>query len=137
MLNEDKKAEAIRRIEEELKSQMEYFHENGLLLEEERISQRTKYDIEMIKEVGSCSGIENYSRHLSLREEGETPTTLMDFFPDDYLLVVDESHVTLPQVKGMYNGDRSRKQNLVDYGFRLPSALDKSPLILLSKLSLV
>jgi len=128
VLNEDKKAEAIRRIEEELESQMKYFHDNGLLLEEERISQRTKYDLEMIKEVGSCSGIENYSRHLALREEGETPSVLIDFFKNNFLMVIDESHVTLPQVRGMYNGDRARKQTLVDYGFRLPSALDNRPL---------
>ena len=86
------------------------------------------YDLEMLRETGFCHGIENYSRHMALREEGETPTTLMDFFPEDYLLVVDESHVTLPQVRAMYNGDRMRKQTLVDYGFRLPSALDNRPL---------
>ena len=128
VMNDEKKDEAIRRIESELQERIKYFEDNKKPLEAERITQRTKYDIEMIKEVGSCSGIENYSRHLSLREEGETPSVLLDFFDDDYLLVIDESHVTLPQVRGMYNGDRSRKQTLVDYGFRLPSALDNRPL---------
>jgi len=126
--NETKKEEAIQRIEDELVDQIAKFKAEGKLLEAQRIEQRTRYDIEMIKEIGSCSGVENYSRHLSLRAEGETPSTLMDFFGDDYLLVVDESHVSLPQVRGMYNGDRSRKQTLVDYGFRLPSALDNRPL---------
>ena len=128
IMNQDKKNEALRRIEEELKERIEYFEKNRKPLEAERISQRTKYDLEMLREIGSCSGIENYSRHLSLREEGETPSVLIDFFGKDYLLIIDESHVTLPQVRGMYNGDRSRKQTLVDYGFRLPSALDNRPL---------
>lgn len=128
VLSDEKKEEAIRRIEEELKERIHYFNERGQLLEAERIEQRTKYDIEMLKEIGSCSGIENYSRHLSLRDEGETPSVLLDFFGDDYLMVIDESHVTLPQVRGMFNGDRSRKQTLVEYGFRLPSALDNRPL---------
>ena len=128
VLSDDKKEEAIRRIEAELKERIEYFNERGQLLEAERIEQRTKYDIEMLKEIGSCSGIENYSRHLSLRDEGETPSVLLDFFGNDYLMVIDESHVTIPQVRGMYNGDRSRKQTLVEYGFRLPSALDNRPL---------
>ena len=128
IMNQDKKNEALRRIEEELKERIEYFENNRKPLEAERISQRTKYDLEMLREIGSCSGIENYSRHLSLREEGETPSVLIDFFGKDYLLIIDESHVTLPQVRGMYNGDRSRKQTLVDYGFRLPSALDNRPL---------
>ena len=127
-VSEEKKDEAIRRIEAELEERIKYFKENNKPLEAERIEQRTRYDLEMLKEVGMCSGIENYSRHLSLRSEGETPYTLMDFFGDDYLLIVDESHVTLPQVRGMFNGDRSRKQSLVDYGFRLPSALDNRPL---------
>jgi excinuclease ABC subunit B len=126
--NKEKLEEGIRRIEEELKERIAYYKKEDKYLEAERITQRTNYDIEMLKEVGSCPGLENYSRHLSLREEGETPYTLMDFFGDDYLLVVDESHVTLPQVRGMYNGDRARKMNLVDYGFRLPSALDNRPL---------
>ena len=128
VLSDDKKEEAIRRIESELKERIAYFNERGQLLEAERIEQRTKYDIEMLKEIGSCSGIENYSRHLSLRDEGETPSVLLDFFGNDYLMVIDESHVTIPQVRGMYNGDRSRKQTLVEYGFRLPSALDNRPL---------
>lgn len=128
VLSDAKKDEAIRRIEEELKEREEYFHSQGKLLEEERIHQRTSYDIEMLKEIGSCSGIENYSRHLALRKEGETPSVLLDFFGKDYLMVIDESHATIPQVRGMYNGDRSRKQTLVDYGFRLPSALDNRPL---------
>ena len=128
VMNQEKKEEALRRIEDELSERIKFFEENGKPLEAERIAQRTKYDLEMLREVGSCSGIENYSRHLSLREEGETPSVLIDFFGDDYLLIVDESHVTLPQVRGMYNGDRSRKQTLVDYGFRLPSALDNRPL---------
>lgn len=128
VMNDDKKDEAIQRIENELKTRIEYFKQNNKPLEAERIEQRTKYDLEMIKEIGSCSGIENYSRHLSLRAEGETPSVLIDFFEGDYLLVIDESHVTIPQIRGMYNGDRSRKQTLVDYGFRLPSALDNRPL---------
>lgn len=128
ILNDAKKEEAIRRIEEELQERIKYFNERGQLLEAERIEQRTKYDIEMLKEIGSCSGVENYSRHLSLRKAGETPSVLLDFFGEDYLMVIDESHVTIPQVRGMFNGDRSRKQTLVDYGFRLPSALDNRPL---------
>jgi len=105
-----------------------YFKGENLLLEAQRIEQRTKYDMEMLEEIGICSGIENYSRHLTLREEGETPATLMDFFGEDFLLIVDESHVTIPQVRAMYFGDRSRKQTLIDHGFRLPSALDNRPL---------
>ncbi|MDD4354941.1 MAG: excinuclease ABC subunit UvrB [Candidatus Izemoplasmatales bacterium] len=123
-----KMEEALQRIEDELKERVAYFKEKNLLLEAERIQQRTLYDLEMLKEVGSCSGIENYSRHLALRKEGETPSVLIDFFPKDFLLVIDESHVTIPQVRGMFNGDRSRKQTLIDYGFRLPSALDNRPL---------
>ena len=124
----EKMNEAIRRIEEELKDRLKYLLDNNKLLEEQRLRERTNYDLEMLKETGFCNGVENYSRHLALREEGETPSCLIDFFPDDFLLVVDESHVTLPQVRGMYNGDRMRKQTLVDYGFRLPSALDNRPL---------
>ena len=124
----EKMAEAIRRIKEELEEQINFFHENGKYIEEQRIKERTNYDLEMLSETGFCNGVENYSRHLALRESGETPTCLIDFFPNDFLLVVDESHVTLPQVRGMYNGDRMRKQTLVDYGFRLPSALDNRPL---------
>lgn len=124
----EKMQEAIRRIEEELKNRLEELKSQNKLLEEQRLRERTNYDLEMLKETGFCSGVENYSRHLALRGEGETPTCLIDFFPKDFLLVVDESHVTLPQVRGMYNGDRMRKQTLVDYGFRLPSALDNRPL---------
>ena len=126
--NKEKLDEALRRIREELKETVDKFLKEGKPLEAERIEQRTKYDIEMLEQTGFCSGIENYSRHLALRAEGETPSVLIDFFPKDFLLIVDESHVTLPQVRGMYNGDRSRKTNLVNYGFRLPSALDNRPL---------
>jgi len=123
-----KMQEAIKRIEAELEVRLEELKSQNKLLEEQRLRERTLYDLEMLKETGFCSGVENYSRHLALRGEGETPTCLIDFFPKDFLLVVDESHVTLPQVRGMYNGDRMRKQTLVDYGFRLPSALDNRPL---------
>ena len=126
--NDDKLKISIERILKELNERCLYFKEHNKLIEEQRIRERTKYDMEMLSETGFCRGIENYSRHISLREEGETPTTLIDFFPKDFLLIVDESHVTIPQVRGMYNGDRARKQNLVDYGFRLPSALDNRPL---------
>ena len=126
--NDDKLKISIERILKELDERCLYFKEHNKLIEEHRIRERTKYDMEMLSETGFCRGIENYSRHISLREEGETPTTLIDFFPKDFLLIVDESHVTIPQVRGMYNGDRARKQNLVDYGFRLPSALDNRPL---------
>lgn len=120
--------QAIIRIEKELEERLKYFKENDKLLEAQRIEQRTKYDIEMLKEIGFCQGIENYSRHVTGRKEGEKPYTLMDFFPDDYLMIVDESHVTIPQVRGMYGGDRSRKTSLIDNGFRLPSAYDNRPL---------
>lgn len=126
--NDDKLKISIERILKELDERCLYFKEHNKLIEEQRIRERTKYDMEMLSETGFCRGIENYSRHISLREEGETPTTLIDFFSKDFLLIVDESHVTIPQVRGMYNGDRARKQNLVDYGFRLPSALDNRPL---------
>jgi excinuclease ABC subunit B len=119
---------AIGTISEELAHRLAYFHGEGKLLEEERLSQRTRYDIEQLREFGFCSGIENYSRHLDGRKEGEPPYTLFDYFPKDFLLIVDESHATFPQIKGMYNGDRSRKETLVEYGFRLPSALDNRPL---------
>ena len=128
VIGDEKLKEAIKRIKEEEIERVKYFKEHNKPLEAERIEQRTNYDLEMLEETGFCTGIENYSRHMAGRKEGETPTTLMDFFGDDYLLVVDESHVTLPQVRGMYNGDRARKQNLVDFGFRLPSALDNRPL---------
>ena len=127
-ISDAKLKEGIKRIRLELEERINFFKEQGKLLEAERIAQRTNYDLEMLEEIGTCSGVENYSRHLSLREEGETPYTLMDFFNNDFLLVVDESHVTLPQVRGMYNGDRARKESLVEYGFRLPSALDNRPL---------
>ena len=126
--SDDKLKIAIKNIYKELDERLEYFKSKGKLLEEQRLRERTNYDMEMLQETGFCRGIENYSRHIALKEEGATPTCLMDFFPKDYLLVIDESHVTIPQVKGMYNGDRARKLNLVDYGFRLPSALDNRPL---------
>ena len=126
--NKEKLEEAIRRIEVELKEQVKKFNDEGKPLEAERILSRTRYDLEMLREIGTCSGVENYSRHLTLRAEGETPATLLDFFPKDFLLVIDESHATVPQIRGMYNGDRARKENLVNYGFRLPSALDNRPL---------
>ena len=124
----EKLEEAIKRIQAELDERLQELKSEGKLLEEQRLRERTNYDIEMLKETGFCNGVENYSRHLALRGPGETPTCLIDFFPKDFLLIVDESHVTLPQVRGMYNGDRMRKQTLVDYGFRLPSALDNRPL---------
>ena len=126
--DEEKLKISIERIKEELSDRLPYFRDNNKFLEAQRIEERTNYDIEMLNETGFCRGVENYSRHLALKGEGETPTCLIDFFPKDFLLVVDESHVTLPQVRGMYNGDRARKQILVDYGFRLPSALDNRPL---------
>lgn len=128
VVSDAKLKDAIKRIKNELKERLEELKADNKLLAAERLEQRTNYDIEMLEETGFCSGIENYSAPMSGRSKGETPTTLMDFFPDDYLLVVDESHVTLPQVRGMYNGDRARKMNLVEYGFRLPSALDNRPL---------
>ncbi|MDD4000350.1 MAG: excinuclease ABC subunit UvrB [Bacilli bacterium] len=127
-VGEWKLKEAIRRIREELAVTIQNFESEGKLLEAQRIKQRTEYDLEMLEEIGIVSGIENYSRHMSLREEGDTPDTLLDFFSKDFLMVIDESHVTLPQVRGMYAGDRSRKETLVEYGFRLPSALDNRPL---------
>ena len=126
--DKEKLQESIRRIKNELQDQILYFKERNLLLEAQRIEQRTKYDIEMMTEIGFCSGIENYARHLALREAGETPSTLIDFFGKDFLMIIDESHVTMPQIRGMYFGDRSRKTTLVDHGFRLPSALDNRPL---------
>ena len=124
----DKMEQAITAIETELEERVRYFEDRGKLLEAERIQQRTKYDIEMLREIGFCTGIENYSRVLAGREPGSSPYTLLDYFPKDYLLFVDESHVTLPQVRGMYGGDRGRKENLVNFGFRLPSAFDNRPL---------
>lgn len=128
VVSDEKLKAAIVRIKEELKERLEELKANNKLLAAERLEQRTRYDLEMLEETGFCSGIENYSAPMAGRKPGETPVTLMDFFGDDYLLVVDESHVTLPQVRGMYNGDRARKMNLVEYGFRLPSALDNRPL---------
>lgn len=124
----DKMEIAIRRIEDELEGRLKELKREDKLLEAQRLEQRTNYDIEMMKEMGFCSGIENYSRHLALREAGSTPSTLIDFFPDDFLIIADESHVSIPQIRGMYEGDRSRKTTLVDFGFRLPSALDNRPL---------
>ncbi|MEE0858421.1 MAG: excinuclease ABC subunit UvrB [Acutalibacteraceae bacterium] len=124
----EKMAVAIRELEEELAERVEFFREKGKLLEAQRIEQRTRYDIEMLQEIGFCTGIENYSRVLSGRKPGSSPYTLLNYFPDDFLLFVDESHVTLPQVRGMFAGDRARKENLIEYGFRLPSALDNRPL---------
>ena len=120
--------EAMKRIKDEMNERIDYFKSQEKYLEAQRIKERTNYDLEMISEIGTCSGIENYSRHMSLRNEGETPAVLIDFFKNNFLMIIDESHVTIPQVRGMYNGDRSRKQTLVDYGFRLPSALDNRPL---------
>lgn len=126
--DEEKLKISIERINKEKEERIAYFKENNKLIEAQRIEERVNYDMEMLSETGFCRGIENYSRHISLKEEGEAPNTLIDFFPKDFLLVIDESHVTIPQVKAMYNGDRARKSNLVDYGFRLPSALDNRPL---------
>ena len=126
--SDEKLEQAVKTIKEELTERIEYFKKNNKPLEAERIEQRTNYDLELLSETGFCHGVENYSRHLSGKKEGEAPTTLIDFFNKDFLLVIDESHVTVPQVRGMYNGDRARKMNLVDFGFRLPSALDNRPL---------
>ena len=126
--NKEKLEEACNRIEKELEERLQELHDNNKLLEEQRLKERTNYDLEMLRETGFCHGVENYSRHLALRAAGSTPTCLLDFFPKDYLLVIDESHVTVPQVRGMYNGDQMRKSTLVDYGFRLPSAKDNRPL---------
>lgn len=124
----DKMERAIHTIEEELEERVKYFKENNKLIEAQRIEERTNFDMEMMKETGFCQGIENYSRHISGREPGSAPFTLLDYLPKDFLLLVDESHATIPQVRGMYNGDRARKESLVQYGFRLPSALDNRPL---------
>ena len=126
--SDEKREAALKEIEEEMKERVKFFEDNGKLIEAQRISERTRYDLEMLREVGFCSGVENYSRVLSGRKAGSTPYTLLDYFPDDFLLFVDESHVTLPQVDGMSGGDRARKENLVEYGFRLPSAYDNRPL---------
>lgn len=124
----DKMMLAMAAIEEEMEEQIKYFKERDMLIEAQRIEQRTRYDLEMMQEIGFCQGIENYSRHISGREPGSAPFTLLDYFPDDYLMIIDESHVTIPQVRGMYNGDRARKETLVKFGFRLPSAFDNRPL---------
>ena len=128
IVSHDKLEDALKEIKEEMEERVRFFTENGQLIEAQRIRQRTEYDIEMLREIGTCKGVENYSRVLSRRAPGSVPSTLLDYFPDDYLLFVDESHVTLPQVRGMYGGDRARKENLVQYGFRLPSAFDNRPL---------
>ena len=125
---QDKLSEALEELRLEMEDRVSFFNENGKLIEAQRIRQRTEYDIEMLREIGTCKGVENYSRVLSRRKPGSTPSTLLDYFPDDFLLFVDESHVTLPQVRGMFGGDRGRKDNLVEYGFRLPSAYDNRPL---------
>ena len=124
----EKMQEGLKKIRTEMEQQVQKFTEEGKLLEAQRIQQRTNYDMEMLQEVGMCKGIENYSAVLSGRAPGSTPTTLLDYFPDDFLLMVDESHVMLPQVRGMFGGDYSRKKTLVEYGFRLPSAFDNRPL---------
>lgn len=126
--SKDKLDRALTTIEEEMEERVKYFTENKKLIEAQRIEERTNFDIEMLKETGFCSGIENYSRHISGRPEGSPPFTLFDYFPDDFLLIIDESHATVPQVRGMYNGDRARKESLINYGFRLPSAFDNRPL---------
>ena len=123
-----KRRTAIERIREELKNRLDFLRSENKLLEAQRLEERTNFDLEMLEEIGYCNGVENYSRHMAGREQGEPPYTLMDYFPDDFLLMVDESHVTLPQIRGMYEGDRSRKSSLIEYGFRLPSALDNRPL---------
>ena len=128
MTNDDRMEESIAKIEAELQQQLKVFRSEGKLLEAQRLEQRTNYDIEMLREMGYCNGVENYSRHMDGRTEGEPPFTLLDFFPDDFMIMIDESHMTMGQVKGMYNGDRARKDMLVNYGFRLPSALDNPPL---------
>ena len=119
---------AVETISEELEERIKWFKDRGKLIEAQRIEQRTRYDMEMLREVGTCKGIENYSRHITGLPPGSRPYTLIDYIPDDFLIIIDESHVMLPQLRAMYAGDRSRKQSLVDYGFRLPSALDNRPL---------
>ena len=128
MTNEEHMEEAIKNIMEEMEAQVKQFEAEGKLIEAQRIRQRTEYDVEMLREMGYTNGVENYSRHMDGRKEGEPPFTLLDFFPEDFLIMIDESHMTMGQIKGMYNGDQARKKMLVDYGFRLPSALDNRPL---------
>lgn len=129
MTNEEHMEEAIKNIMEEMEVQVNQFEAEGKLIEAQRIRQRTEYDVEMLREMGYTNGIENYSRHMDGRKEGEPPFTLLDFFPEDFLIMIDESHMTMGQIKGMYNGDQARKKMLVDYGFRLPSALDNRPFV--------
>ena len=126
--SQDTQQQAIRLIQDDLMAQVEYFNSQGKTLEAKRLQERVEYDLEMIRQLGHCSGIENYSRYFDGGQPGERPYCLLDFFPDDFLLVVDESHVTVPQIRAMYGGDRSRKEALVNYGFRLPAALDNRPL---------
>ena len=126
--SKDKMEKALKTIEEEMNERVAYFKSQNKLIEAQRIQERTNFDMEMMKETGFCQGIENYSRHISGREPGSAPFTLFDYFPDDFLLLIDESHATIPQVRAMYNGDRARKDSLVKYGFRLPSAYDNRPL---------
>ncbi|MEK7614959.1 MAG: excinuclease ABC subunit UvrB, partial [Patescibacteria group bacterium] len=128
VVSSSRQKESLRAIREELKQQLEVFEKNGLVLEAERLSRRTRYDLEMIEQIGYCSGIENYSRYFDGRAPGDSPQTLMDYFPKDYLTIIDESHVTIPQIGGMYNGDQARKKTLIEHGFRLPSALDNRPM---------
>lgn len=126
--NDEHMEQSIAKIQAELEEQLKVFETEGKLLEAQRLRQRTEYDIEMLREMGYTNGVENYSRHMDGRAAGEPPYTLLDFFPEDFLIMIDESHMTMGQIKGMYNGDQARKQMLVDYGFRLPSALDNRPL---------
>ena len=128
VVSSDRQKEALQAIRDELKDQLEMFENNGFVLEAERLSRRTRYDLEMIEQIGFCSGIENYSRYFDGRRPGEAPQSLLNYFPDDFLMIVDESHVTIPQVSGMYNGDQARKKTLIEHGFRLPSALDNRPM---------
>lgn len=128
MTNDEQMKRALKAISQEMNVQVKEFEGEGKLLEAQRIKQRTTYDMEMMSEVGYTNGIENYSRHMEGRKAGEPPYTLLDFFPDDFLILIDESHATMPELRAMYNGDRNRKKTLIDYGFRLPSALDNRPL---------
>ena len=128
MISDESRKSALNQIEKDMLLQVEKFKSENKLLEAQRIEQRTKYDLEMLSELGVCSGIENYSRYFDGRKPGQAPFTLLDFFPSEFLMVVDESHIAIPQIRGQYEGDKSRKTTLVDYGFRLPSALDNRPL---------
>ena len=128
VISDDSRKDALKNISKDMELQVKKFQDENKLLEAQRIEQRTKYDLEMLSELGVCSGIENYSRYFDGRKPGEAPFTLLDFFPEEFLMVVDESHIAIPQIRGQYEGDKSRKSTLVDYGFRLPSALDNRPL---------